>query len=258
MAASFLMTSNPLAFPGGLMSGPTICHHSQSLLVRVSANLLSLILVLSLLAVPPTVYPQSNASSASPAATQSVSVPNLELARPIEREITGGEVHSYNLALTVDQYVLFDVDQRGIDLAVWIFDPKGKKISEQDAFRVGEQEQVGIVAEMSGAYRVEVHTSFPKGPSGRYEIKIKELRPATEHDKISNRAGALIDEAFVLERKQTKEDWRKAIAKYEEALTLWQSIKDSVWEANILYLIAGAYINLAKKQLSTLLTERFR
>ena len=207
------------------MSGPTICHHSQTLLVRVPPNLLSLILVLSLFTLPPSVYTQSNASP-GPAAAQSVSVQNLELARPIEREISGGEVHPYNLILTADQYVRFDVDQRGIDLAVWIFDPKGKKISEQDAFRVGEQEQVGILAEISGAYRVEVHTSFPKGPSGRYEIKIKELRPATEHDKISNKAGALIDEAFELERKQTKEDWRKAIAKYEEAmptkrLTVW-------------------------------------
>ncbi len=229
------------------MSGPTICQHRQLLQVRVFSKLLSLILVLSLLAVPSAVYTQSNASS-SPAAAQSVSVTNLELATPIQREISGGEVHTYNLTLTVDQYVLFDVDQRGIDLAVWIFDPKGKKISEQDAFRVGESEEAGILAEMSGAYRVELHTSFPKGPSGRYEIKIKEIRPATERDKISNKAGALIDEAFVLERKQTKEDWRKAIAKYEEALSLWQSINDTVWEANILYLIGGAYINLAEKQ----------
>ena len=207
----------------------------------MSSSLLSLILALSLLVVPPTVYSQSNASS-SQAATQSASVPNLELARPIEREITGGEVHPYNLTLTVDQYVHFDVDQRGIDIAVWIFDPKGKKISEQDAFRVGEQEQVGLLAEMSGAYRVEVHTSFPKGATGRYEIKITELRPATERDKISNRAGVLIDDAFEFGRKQTKDDWRKAIAKYEEALPLWQSINDIVWEANTLYLIADAYI----------------
>jgi len=246
MAATFLMTSNPLAFQGGLMSGPTICQHRQLLLVRVFSNLLSLILVLSLLTVPSAVYPQSNNSSSQ--AAQSVSIPNLELASPIERAITGGDVHTYNLTLKVDQYVLFYVDQRGIDVAVWIFDPKGKKISEQDAFRVGEKEEVGILAEIAGAYRVEVHTSFPKGPTGRYEIKVTEIRPATEGDKISNRAGALIDDAFVLERKQTKEDWRKAIAKYEEALALWQSINETVWEANTLYLIAGAYINLAEKQ----------
>src|SRR4030095_12492383 len=230
------------------MPGPTICHRSQLILVRVSSSLLSLSLVLFLLAVPPTAYTQSNASSSSPTAAQSVSVPNLELARSIEREITGGEVHTYNLPLTVDQFVHFDVDQRGIDLAVWTFDPTGKKISEVDAFRVGEKEAIALLAEMSGTYRIEMHTTFPKVPTGRYEIKITELRVATERDKVSYRGGLLIAVAFELERKQTKDDWRKAIQKYEEALSQWQSINDKAWEANTLYLIAGAYINLAEKQ----------
>jgi len=230
------------------MVGPTIYQRSQSLPVRVSSSLLSLILVLSLLAVPPTVNTQSTTFSSSPAAAQSVSIPKLELTRPIEREITGGEVHLYNLVLKVDEYAHVDVDQRGIDLSVWTFDPNGKKISEVDAFRVGEKEEVGILAEMAGAYRLEVHTSFAKGPTGRYEINVPELRPATEHDKVSYRGGLLIAEAFDFEGKQSKEGWRKAIEKYEEALPIWHSINDIVWEANTLYLIARAYTNLAEKQ----------
>ena len=196
----------------------------------------------------PTAKTQSNASSASAAVAQSAAIPNLELAKPIERDIAGGEVHPYNLTLKLDQYVQFAVDQRGIDLAVWTFDPNGKRISEVDAFRVGEQEGVALLAEASGTYRIELHTSFPKGPTGRYEIKLTELRPATERDKISYRAGVLIAHAFELERKQTKDDWRKAVAKYEEALPLWQSINELAWEASTLYLIAGAYINLGEKK----------
>jgi len=69
---------------------------------------------------------------------QVVSVPSLERAKPIEREIKGGEVHAYNLTLKVDEYAHIDLDQRGIDLALWTIDPNGKKISEVDAFRVGE------------------------------------------------------------------------------------------------------------------------
>jgi len=219
------------------MPGLTICERRQRFLVRLS----SMLLLLFLLAIPPTVYTQSNTS-------QSASIPSLELGKPIERDITGGEVHSYNLTLTVDQYVQFAVDQRGIDLAVWTFDPNGKRISEVDAFRVGEQEGVALLAEVSGAYRIELHTSFPKGPTGRYEIKLTELRPATERDKISYRAGVLIAHAFELERKQTKDDWQKAIQKYEEALPLWHSINDIDWEINTLYQIASAYISLADKQ----------
>ena len=118
------------------MSGLTICERRQLFLVRLS----SMLLLLFLLAVPPTVYTQSNTSPSGPVVTQPASIPSLELGKPIEREITGGEVHSYNLTLAVDQYVQFAVDQRGIDLAVWTFDPNGKRISEVDAFRVGEQE----------------------------------------------------------------------------------------------------------------------
>ena len=225
----------------------TTSQHSPFLLIRVFTSRLSLLIILYLLAIPPTAKTQSASSSPQPSA-QVVSIPNLELDKPIERQITGGEVHAYNLILKVDQYAQLDVDQRGIDLALWTFDPSGKKISEVDAFRVGEKESIIIVAEMSGAYRIEVHTTFPKVPTGRYEIKIPELRPATEPDKVSYKAGVLIAEAFELERKQSQEGWRKAIGKYEEAVPLWQSINDIPWEANTLYLIAAAYINLADKE----------
>ena len=68
---------------------PTICQRSYLLPAQVSSNLLSLIFVLSLLALPPTVNTQTNTSS-----RQAASISSLELAKPIEREITGGEVHA--------------------------------------------------------------------------------------------------------------------------------------------------------------------
>src|SRR5258705_2049773 len=207
------------------MSCPTISRRDKPLLVRVRTSLLLFVFLLFLLAVPPTVKPQINPSTSRQAEATVASIQSLELAKPIEGQITGGEVHAYNLALKVDEYAHLDLDQRGIDLAVWTFDPTGKKISELDAFRVGEKEAVAIVAEMSGLYRIEVHTTFPKVPTGRYEINVPELRPATERDKGSYRGGLLIAQAFELEVKQNQESWRKAIEKYEAALSIWQSIK---------------------------------
>lgn len=182
------------------------------------------------------------------ASVQVVSVPSLELNKPIEREISAGEVHAYNLTLKADEYVRVEADQRGIDLALWTFDPAGKKISEVDAFRVGEKEAIFIVSDGPGTYRIEVHTSFPKGPAGRYEINVPELRPATQRDKTSYQAGMLIDEAFDFEKKQNAEGWRKAIEKFEAALPLWRSAENTAWEVNTLYLIANAYLNLADKE----------
>jgi len=179
---------------------------------------------------------------------QVVPVPSLEVNKPIEREIKGGEVHVYNLTLKVDEYVRIEVDQRGIDLALWSFDPTGKKIAEDDAYRVGEIEAIFLIADVPGTYRIEVHTSFPNGPTGRYEIRVPEIRPATQRDKTSYQAGLLITEAFQLERKMNPEGWRKAIEKYEAALPLWRSVENTAWEVSTLYLIAGAYLNLADKQ----------
>src|SRR5262245_60855489 len=159
------------------MSGPTISQRIQPPVVCLFTKLLSLLTVLVLLAIPPVARSQANPSSTPPEVT------SLEVSKPIERSITGGEVHAYNLALKVDQYAHINLDQRGIDLAIWTFDPAGKKISEVDAFRVGEKEQIMIVSEVSGTYRIEVHTTFPKVPTGRYEITLPELRPATERDK---------------------------------------------------------------------------
>jgi len=181
------------------------------------------------------------------ASAQVVSVPSLELNKPIERGINAGEVHAYNLTLKADEYVRVEADQRGIDVALWTFDPAGKKISEVDAFRVGEKEAIFIVSDGPGTYRIEVHTSFPKGPAGRYEINVPELRPATQRDKTSYQAGMLIDEAFDFEKKQNAEGWRKAIEKFEAALPLWRSAENTAWEVNTLYLIANAYLNLADK-----------
>ena len=63
-------------------------------------------------------------------AAQVVSTPSLEPNRPLERAINGGEVHPYNLTLKVGEYARVEADQRGIDLALWTFDPSGKKIAE--------------------------------------------------------------------------------------------------------------------------------
>src|SRR5688572_17103071 len=40
----------------------------------------------------------------------------LELGKPVERELSGGQEHSYRIALTDGQYVSLVIEQRGIDV----------------------------------------------------------------------------------------------------------------------------------------------
>lgn len=102
----------------------------------------------------------------------------------IERTLATGQVHSYGVSLEQDQLLQLVVEQRGIDVVVRVFSPAGKRLGEFDSPNGTEgPENVSVIAEAAGAYRIEV---APLGgyenPSGRYEIKIVELRKATEQE----------------------------------------------------------------------------
>ena len=172
----------------------------------------------------------------------------LEPGKAIERQLAGGEVHSYQLDLLVNQYVEVVVDQRGIDIAVWSYDPKGRKLAEADGLRVGDYESVVLVGEIAGPYRLEVRPSSPNAPQGSYEIKIKELRAATEQDKYAVAGALLMADALQFEKRGSADFFRKAIAKHEEALPIWKAAGSHMWEANVRYLIANDYIFLGEKQ----------
>ena len=59
-------------------------------------------------------------------------VTTLELGKPVERELSGGQKHVYQLALTEGQYANITVEQRGVDVAARLFGVDGKLIAEFD------------------------------------------------------------------------------------------------------------------------------
>src|SRR5215510_15647806 len=72
---------------------------------------------------------------AAPSAQESIS---LEPGKPVERELSGGQSHSYKITMNSGQYLHVVVAQRGIDVAVALFTPDGQKISEADSERLIE------------------------------------------------------------------------------------------------------------------------
>ena len=92
--------------------------------------------------------------------------------KPIERELAGGEAHVYTIQLTTGQFLEVIVDQRGIDVVVFLFGPDGQKLDEVDsASGVEGPEAVSALVQSTGLHRVEVR-ALEKGASpGRYEIK---------------------------------------------------------------------------------------
>lgn len=181
-----------------------------------------------------TAYPQTDATT-------------LEPGKPVEREISGSEMHVYNLKLPASGYAQVDVDQRGISVSLSIF-VDSQRVRFIDIVAVGDPERFSLVAENETTYRVEVRASDKLAQRAKYGIAIKETHPATEQDKAHVEGEKLIEDGMQLFYKQTKEARREALAKFQQSLAFWRTANDKSQEANAIRLIAHTFNELAEYQ----------
>ena len=138
-------------------------------------------------------------------------VQQLERNKPIEREMAGGRSHSYQLTLDSGQYANLVVEQRGIDVVVRLLRPDGMQIAEFDSeSRLQGQESASLASEEAGDYRLIVRPKYKEAPAGRYEIRVVELRAATDDDRALQEARRSYEKHLELYR----------AGKYDEALPL--------------------------------------
>src|SRR5262245_18909927 len=142
----------------------------------------------------------------------------LEPGKPIERELAGGQSHAYQITLSAGQFMKVIVEQRGIDVVVGLLGPDARQIMEFDSeIRSQGQETVWQVAEVAGSYRLNIKAQFKGAPAGGYEIRLVELRPATEKDRVLQEARNLHTESQRLSRAGKYDESRPAA---ERALEL--------------------------------------
>ena len=181
--------------------------------------------------------------------TQPSEVRELKVGQPIERELAGGESHSYRVALTAGRYLHVVVEQKGVDVVVRLFGPDGKQITEVDSPN-GTQgpELVSAIAEVSGEFRLEVKSLEEKAAPGRYEVRVEELREATSKDRDRIAAERALAEAQQFRSQETGESLRKTLEKYQEALTLLRKLENRQEEARTLMRIGTVYWLLGDSQ----------
>lgn len=166
----------------------------------------------------------------------------LHEGQAIEKAISGGESHQYELTLTVGQFVRLKIEQRGIDLVEAVTGPDGQKLVEIDGpSGMNGPERVLILADTSGSYRVEIRTLIRQATPGRYEIQVEDLRPATQEDKDRVAAQRAFFEGVQASRESTAEFRRKSFARFDEALIRWRTLGDRSGEAQALHAIGRTY-----------------
>lgn len=110
---------------------------------------------------------------------------NLQLGTPIERKITAGAIHNFNVTVDQNSLVQITIEQHKIDVMIYVYGPNGKKISEHDTPNGADgPENFSFVTVDKGSYRVAV-TPFngqEETKDGSYTIKIIEVRPATDEE----------------------------------------------------------------------------
>ncbi len=135
----------------------------------------------------------------------------IEQGKPLERELSGGQKEAFEIALDDSQYVKFVVAQRGIDVAIRFLDVDGNIAIEYDYDpRIKGEETVEFVSKTAGNYKLTIESRQKNAPKGRFEIRVIELKNATEKDFRLDEARLKITLATQL--------WRAG--KYSDALPL--------------------------------------
>jgi CHAT domain-containing protein/tetratricopeptide (TPR) repeat protein len=113
----------------------------------------------------------------------------LEVGKPVECELSGGQRRRYRFALREGQYAVVTVEQRGVDVAARLFGADGQLLATVDSRKTADgSEKVELVAAVSGDHVIEVEPSLPKAGAGRCLVHLSEVREATPDERLLHEA----------------------------------------------------------------------
>jgi len=158
-----------------------------------------------------TTQSQLSGTTAQAAASNQADLTPIDPVNPIQRELSGGQKQAFRVGLADGQYAKVLIKQLGIDIIARLLSPAGKAILVMDADprKVGE-EVIEFTTTGCDGCQLIVEARQRNAPPGRYEVRVAELRPATEKDFALNEARQLNSEANQL--------WRED--KFDEALPM--------------------------------------
>ena len=157
----------------------------------------------------------------------------------LEREIRSGETHAYLVDLQAGQYLRVVLQEHGINLIAKLLRPDKTVVSGSDRL-TDDTEDLAIVAEAPGLYRVAV-TAFPNQRlPGRYHLRVAGPREAAAEDRSRAEAVRLFWEATHTPDGEGKDLGPNEIPAFEKVLSLWQSLGEPRPTAELLFLLGYA------------------
>ena len=168
-------------------------------------------------------------------------ITSLEVGKSIAGQLSGGEEHLYQMTLGEGDFARVIIDQINIDLVLNLQGVDGKQIAvcDQESRNQG-REKLEFVADKAGTYRLDIRPTLKSAPASRYEIRLDEIRRATEHDRLLFNASQSFLEANRLEQEGNYED---ALPLGEQTLQIFEQagITENEEYANALNLVANIH-----------------
>lgn len=147
-------------------------------------------------------------------------------AHPSEREMTDAQTHCYQFDLRKDDYSQIRVEQKGVDVALKLFDAKGKLLANIDSPNgMHGFENLFFIADEAGVYKLKVISLSANAANGAYVVFRESSRPATEKDRRQVEAETAIGQAKNSSLPQ------EALAGYRKASELFRANGDHHGEA---------------------------
>ena len=177
----------------------------------------------------------------------------LALNQSIEREIKGGETHFFSASIGANQTARVEIEQKGVDVSLAAAKPTGEIFIETESpSGILGTDSILVTATEAGEYKIAVSPANPKALTGKYQIKLTEIRPTAPQDFEINEAAAKItkvaEETHALRAKGTIEGRRQALEKFQEVVRLSKIKQDKIWEIVALLSSGLVYDQLGEYQ----------
>jgi len=183
--------------------------------------------------------------------------PALSLQVPIQTGLHAGEARSWQIAAEAGQFLRLAIQPNGLVLKIRLTTSDGSEAANVSN-RADESRTISIshVAAQTGRFVLECSLGTGEAPSRGFEIRLVELRPATEADRVRVQAERLFESARALQDLGSKESLQQAAAKFEATLPLWESIGDKAEQGHTLDTMSDVYIALGENQKAVAVLDR--
>jgi len=191
---------------------------------------------------------QAVMAAAMTACCLSINAADLEVGKPLESRLAGGQSQEFRLTLHEGQYAHVKLEPKDIRSILSVLGPDGETAFDAGVAQSGSNLSAELVAGKSGVYRVVVAAAEESAPLGTFQISLPELQTATQRHRARAAGSRTFAKATRVWAKRSRPSITEAIGLFEAAVSHWREAEDRVYEACTLYSMANAYAEIGESE----------